>query len=336
MNGPSKTARAFVYRAGVRIAGTVVACDAAAGSDLVFLSHAAVLGARRRRALPRLGGGRRQVLTTDLTLALLGPFGDRLRAQALVAPYGRPFALGDLRLELYPSGHLPGAASLLCERDGRRVTYAGPIGEQAELRTADALCLDARFAARDVAFPTRTAAEEALRGLAHERSAGGAPVFFVDPPALAPQVARALAATGVRLRAARAILEAIAAFRRAEPSLPALVVQRYAGRLADDEVLLWPGEARPPALTGAAQARSLIIVTPRAVGTAAGAPAARVLAFPVGGDLPTLVRYVEASGAGEVALCGAPDEALADALRTRGRSVYRLGPPRQIDLFGAG
>src|SRR5665213_3668564 len=56
MDAP-KSSRAFVYRAGVRIAGTVVACDASAGSDLVFLSHAAVLGARGRRALPRLGAG---------------------------------------------------------------------------------------------------------------------------------------------------------------------------------------------------------------------------------------------------------------------------------------
>ena len=58
--------------------------------------------------------------------------------------------------------------------------------------------------------------------------------------------------------------------------------------------------------------------------------------FPFGGDLVTLVQYVEATGASEVALWGAPDDALAEALRGRGRTVYRLGPPRQIDLFGAG
>src|SRR4051812_5266091 len=114
--------RAFIYRGGglhraggVRIAGTVIACDAAAATELVFLSHAPTLGAQARRALPRIGGARRQVLATEVTLALLGSAGARLEAHALPASYGRPFGLGDLRLEMFPSGFMPGAASLLCE-----------------------------------------------------------------------------------------------------------------------------------------------------------------------------------------------------------------------------
>src|SRR6476620_3752326 len=136
---------AFVYRGGVRIAGTVVACDAGAGGELVFLSHAPTLGARGRRALPHVGSGRRQLLATSETLALLGAAGDRLRARALVAVPGRPFSLGDLRLEVFPSGFMPGAASLLCEGRGRRVVYAGPLGPEpdVEVRAADAVWLGA-------------------------------------------------------------------------------------------------------------------------------------------------------------------------------------------------
>src|SRR6516225_1865486 len=80
-----RAGRSFVYRGGVRLAGTVVACDAATGSALVFLSHAPALGARGRRALPHLGSGSRQILATDVTLALLGPAGERMRRHALVA-----------------------------------------------------------------------------------------------------------------------------------------------------------------------------------------------------------------------------------------------------------
>ena len=73
MDGRKTRARAFVHRGGgVRIAGTVVACDAAAGTELVFLSHAPAFGVHARRALPRVGGGRRQLLATEVTLALLG------------------------------------------------------------------------------------------------------------------------------------------------------------------------------------------------------------------------------------------------------------------------
>jgi putative mRNA 3-end processing factor len=345
-----KKQNAFLYRAGVRLAGTVVACDAAAGGDLVFLSHASVLGARGRRALPHVGGSRRQILATEATLALLGPFGERLRAQTLVVPFGRPFALGDLRLELFPSGFMPGAASLLCERDGRRIVYAGPVGQvdqvdhvgqpgdgRAELRAADALCIDARFASREIAFPGRADAEEALCRIAGDRSSGSAPLFLIEPPALAPVIARVLGAAGVPLRAHRTILDAVAAFRQVDSRSSYPQVQRFAGRLAENEALLWPADARPPRQGGQAQARPSVLVSPRA-GSAAVRErwsAAHRLTFPHGGDFAQLARYVEATGASEVALVGAPDDELAEVLRGRGLSAYRIGPPRQIDLFQA-
>jgi len=54
------------------------------------------------------------------------------------------------------AGYLPGAASLLCEAGGRRLLYAGTICRErafanlgaAEVRSADAVCLDATFGIR--------------------------------------------------------------------------------------------------------------------------------------------------------------------------------------------
>ena len=340
MASPQKNQNAFLYRAGVRLAGTVVACDAAAGGDLVFLSHAAVLGARGRRALPHVGGSRRQILATEATLALLGPFGERLRAQTLVVPFGRPFALGDLRLEIFPSGFMPGAASLLCEHDGRRIVYSGPVGaagDGAELRAADALCIDARFAAREILFPERAVAEESLRRIACDGSAGGAPLFLIEPPALAPVIARILGAAGVPLRAHRTILDAVAAFRQVDPRSSYPPVQRFAGRLAENEALLWPADARLPSQGGQVRARPRVFVSPRAESAAerVQGSAAHRLTFPYGADFGQLASYVAATGASEVALVGAPDEELAELLRGRGLSAYRIGPPSQIDLFRA-
>jgi hypothetical protein len=336
MDALKKNARAFVYRAGVRIAGTVVACDASAGSDLVFLSHAAVLGARGRRALPRVGGGRRQILSTDTTLALLGPVGERLRTQALIPTYGRPFALGDIRLEIFPSGYMPGAASLLCERSGRRIVYSGPIGEGSDLRAAGALCLDARLAERGLVFPERAAAEANLRQVVRETLAGGgAPVLLVEPATLALSAGLALGSDGIPLRAHRTIMDAAATYKRA--NLPAPALQRFAGRLAPEEVLLWPAAAPALPHLGGSRAPSFVLVSPHADRPEAGArlAAPRGLTFPLGLDFAGLLRYVEATGASEVALVGAPDDDLAEVLRARGIDAYRLGPPRQIDLFAA-
>ena len=331
-------ARSFVHRGGgVRIAGTVIACDAALGAELVFLSHAPAFGVHARRALPRLGGVRRQLLATDVTLSLLGPAGERLKAHALPAGYGRPFSLGDLRLEMFPSGFIPGAASLLCERAGRRIVYAGAIGAAgADVRAADALCIDATFAGNaDVPpFPSRAdALGEVGRAVRAVLAGGGTPVVLVDPVAIAVDVAAALAADRIGLCAHRAIVQAAAAHRQA--GLPAPALQRFATRLGPGDALLWPATLRAPARRAGARPFGTVLVSADAGAARVGATADAHVVFPTGADRQPLLRYIEATGAGEVALVNAPGDELAATLRARGVDAYTLGPPRQIELFAA-
>ncbi len=254
--------RAFVYRGGVRVAGTVLACDASTGGDLVFLSHAPSPGARDRRTSRALGGGRRQILATEQTLALLGPAGERLRPHALAAAYGRPFHLGKLRLEIFSSGFMPGSASLLCESDGRRIVYAGPIAPGArEVRAADALCVDASYARADVQLPARAAALASVGAAVRDAfAAGDSPVLLVDPVATALDVAAALAADRVGLAAHRDVMLAAATYRDAGLTVPPL--QRFAaGRVAPGEALLWPARNPPPARRAGARPHRLISVS---------------------------------------------------------------------------
>src|SRR4051812_47569583 len=120
--------RAFSHRGGVRISGTHLTCDAAGSAeDLVFLSHAQAVGALGPGRAPVRRAGRQELLATDQTLALLGSAGATLRKHALPTPLGRPFVLGGFRVELFGSGHLPGAASLLCEVGTRKLLYAGTV-----------------------------------------------------------------------------------------------------------------------------------------------------------------------------------------------------------------
>ena len=337
MTSRGADARAFVYRGGVRIAGTVLACDASAGGELVFLSHAPALGARGRRALPHVGSGRRQLLATAETLALLGPAGDRLRTRALVAVYGRPFSLGDLRLEVFPSGLMPGAASLLCEGKGRRVVYAGLVGGgmDPEVRSADAVCLDARHAVEGARLPSRAEAQAAVgRAVREVLAAGGSPIVLADAPDISLAVGATLAADRIALRAHREVMLAAAACRRAGIPVPPLC--RFAGRLGPGEVLLWPARVRVPARRRGGRAPGLVFVGPEAEAAARGRPGDLLtVTFPVSADFAGLLRYVEAAGASEVALVNAPGPDLHRALRARGIDAYLLGPPRQVDLFAA-
>jgi putative mRNA 3-end processing factor len=334
-SGQSST-RAFGYRAGVRVQGTILACDASAGSDLIFLSHGEALDARAARALPRARHGRRQVLATETTLALLGAAGDRLRGSALVASLGRPFALGELRLELFASGHGPGAASLLCDRGASRVVYAGAIGpgDAPAVRTADAVCLDATFGAPRFAFPAPADARAQIARLVTGAIARGrAPLVLFDEGAAALAVGATLAEAGVPVRAARAAVQAAAAYTRAGLMTPPL--QRFDGRLKPGEALLWPRDARDAAQLGRLAAPFVILASGYAADLVeiARARADVGVALAERADFAGLIRYVEATGAREVALLGAPGDDLARALAARGIDAYPLGPPRQIAMF---
>jgi putative mRNA 3-end processing factor len=326
----------------VRLSGTNIACDAlGAAGELIFLSHAQALGALHRR-LPLRRGGRQELLVTEATLALLGSAGARLRKHALPAAFGRPFALGDARVELFPSGHLPGAASLLVETGGRRMVYAGTVrvgapafgAVAAEHRRADAICVDGTFGdPRFVLPPVAEALEQLRRFVTESLASGQAPVLLTAPLGTAMEAAAALAAAGFALRGHRAIVEAAAAHRQAGARPPAIA--RFAGKLTGNEVLLWPPEAREaPMLARLGRAR-VALVSGFACDPAALAAVRADVAVPLSNQSAhaELLAYIAASGAREVAVHRGNAEALAAVLRARGLEAYALGPPCQLELF---
>jgi hypothetical protein len=327
---------AFSYRAGIRILGTNITCDALGeASDLVFLSHANALPPRT----PAARAGRRQFLATEPTLRLLGEVGAKLRQRTLPAAFGRPFNLGPHRLELVASGHLPGAAALLCETDDARVFYLGafcpePLFEGCEpalMRRADAVCINAACGEPALQFPPRGQVVAEVRGFVQDCLQQGHRVAllasaFGGLPAVASELARA----GIAMRAHRRIAAVLARLRPTCAGLPS--VARYSERLDAGEVLLWPPELRTK-LDAVAGLR-LALVSGSAADAGAVAAMRVERAFPLT-NLPTFAEIaaaVEATGAREVALVHGAAEAAAARLRQRGLMAYVLGPPRQMFL----
>jgi putative mRNA 3-end processing factor len=340
---PSVPPRAFLHRAGVRIEGTHITCDAAGSAeDLVFLSHAQAVGALGPRRFPLRRAGRQQLLATDQTLALLGPAGQTLRKHALPASLGRPFVMGDLRVELVASGHLPGAASLLCELDERRFLYAGTVRLEAPglgaapcvVPRADAVCIDGTFGDPRFAFPPGDDALAAVRAFATEAlAAGRTPVVLAPVYGGAMDVADALARKGLGLRGHRSIITAAAAFRAA--GVPVPLIARFARKVGPNEVLLWPPEAREAPLLNTLPSPSFAFVSGFSLDPAIRAQMRADAAIPFSNQsgYPDLVAYLESTGAREVAVTRGFSESFAEDLRRRGYDAYPLGPPRQMELF---
>lgn len=133
---------------GIRISDSNLYLDAKKRTVLSFVSHAHSDHARRHD----------QVLATPATLSLM-----RLRQRkihALALPYHQYFDIGDLHLELLPSGHMLGSAQILIERNGTRLIYTGDFkpgknrtAEALEVRQANILIMESTFGAPQFIFP---------------------------------------------------------------------------------------------------------------------------------------------------------------------------------------
>jgi hypothetical protein len=334
--------RAFVYRAGIALADTQITCDATGfPSDLVFLSHARALPPRGPAALVGTRAGRRQIVTTEQTLRLLGDAGEKLRARTLPAAFGRPFNLGTHRIEVVPTGLLPGAAALLCESEGRRLFYLGAFCPEqlvpglagGEVRHADAICIDATFGDARLVFPPRQAAITNVRAFVQAAFRDGqTPVLLASAFGALPAVALDLAGAGIALRAHPRIVEVLARLRVSCDVLPAPA--RFAGRVASREVLFWPPESRDASALAALEHLRLAWVS----GSAADPEALARMRVQQGFALTNMpsaaeiLAIVQATGAREVALFGEGAEPLAALMRTKKLDAYALGPPRQMLL----
>ena len=340
---PATPPRAFSHRAGVRMTGTHITCDAAGSAeDLVFLSHAQAVGALGPRRFPLRRAGRQELLATDQTLLLLGPAGQTLRKHALPAPFGRPFVLGGLRVELASSGHLPGAASLMCEVEGRSLLYAGTVrlgtpafgADPCVPRPADAVCIDGTFGDPGFVFPPREEALAAVLSFVTEAlAAGRTPVVLAPVYGAAMDVAALLAGAGIGLRGHRAMVTAAAAFRAAGVKAP--LIARFARKVGRNEVLLWPPEAREAKLLGVLPSPTFAFVSGFSLDPEIRArmKADTGIALSNQSGHADLLAYLERSGAREVAVTRGFSQSFAEELRGRGLDSYALGPPHQMDLF---
>jgi hypothetical protein len=346
----SSSPHAFVYRAGIGLAGTQITCDAAGfPSDLIFLSHAQVLGQRGPAQLAGAKAKGRRLMTTETTLRLLGA--DRsLRSRTLPAAFGQPFNLGGQRIEIVPSGYWPGAAALLCETSHRRVYYLGACAPEvivpglgpAEPRRADAVCLDARAGDPRLVLPSRRQTLADIRAFARRAlDEGRTPVLLISAASVLPSVASDLRREGLILRAHPRLGRALAELHDVCAAIP--VVAPAGRRLRMGEVWLWPAD-RPgsgpkwAALRPGHATRVALVMDPALEALKGEIPARasldEIFTLTLLPGHQEILSLLEDCGAQEVALLHASsDELLAD-LRGRGFAAYSLGPPRQMTLGG--
>jgi Cft2 family RNA processing exonuclease len=136
------------YDNGIAIEGLDFLLDPGRTADFAFVSHAHFDHARKH--------GR--ILTTAETALLY-----RQRFPSVptrVLPFGRRVKFGDATVELFPSGHMLGAAQILVEVDGTRIIYTGDFKvypnltcPPLETRRCDVLIMESTYGDPSYSFP---------------------------------------------------------------------------------------------------------------------------------------------------------------------------------------
>ncbi len=318
------------YWRGIHLQDSVLWMDAPRKVDLTFLSHA------------HLGtpAGHGKVLATDATFRLgAGLAGG---TKALVSPFNRRFALGELDLELRPAGHVLGSAQLLVSRAGQRLVYTGHFRlesgrttERAEAHPCDVLVLNTGATPVGLKLPPRKQQEEALiEWVQSVIQAGDRPVLQTAPLGLAQELAALLGDHGLRMRVHRSIYQHCKTYHALGVRLPG--VRSFRGTPSRGEVTIFPHRTRrSKAIEHLDRARVAVVGARTAAPSSPAGQRKERFALSTSADHPAIVDYARASGAQRIHVVGLHAVDMAADLRGRGLAAWPLRPPEQLALFGS-
>ncbi len=322
-------AKYVTWRDGIHLTGTSIWCDAIRARDICFLSTASAMR----------GVKHAQLIASQDTLTLLGE-SPRQTSSRLAVPFGQPFTLGTHRIELFSSGHAPGACSLLVNVAERRLLYAGAINPRGSLlggaldqRTTDVLVISARYGQSHFAFPDPTELLGPLANRCAEICAdGGVATLLVEDVGKALDLAAMMSDVELPIHIYRPFYDA--AQRVDLASLRSLTRANPASKRP--RILLWPIHLRGKLRTDMPSASRILLVSGHALVpetlVATGADEGFVLSSHA--DHLGLVRYIKNSGAKYVYLTHSADRGRDLAQALPNLHLEAIGPPEQLSLFG--
>lgn len=313
---------------GIRVAGTPLWIDATSPRELCVISHAHAdhVGTHSR------------TLATKTTLELLGTAG---KPGSMPCQYQHPVDLGKLRIELLPSGHLPGAAQVLVEHDGLRILYTGDVYDGVQrfsrplvMTTCDVLLLEATYGSPRHRFPPREEAADMLREVVTEAlDDGGVPLVLVEGSlGRAQEIIAELAPLGRPIVVSKSIARWSTRYRELGYEVPTW--RPYGGRPDRGSILIYPMRSR--GLTGLSKLQGLYRiacsgqVSESSVAARLGVDV--VVPFVEHADFDGLIRLAEACRPKKILTVFGHPQRLADALCDHGYDAEPLAEASQLAL----
>jgi Cft2 family RNA processing exonuclease len=146
------------YLGGIKIKGSNFWLDAKRRVDFSFVSHAHVDHILRHK----------KILATPETAKLCQHrLGEKSGLKIL--EYNVPQKIENLKITLFPAGHILGSSQILVEKDGQKLVYTGDFKlrkgcttPKAEIKKCDILIMESTFGLPQYIFPSREEIEEKI------------------------------------------------------------------------------------------------------------------------------------------------------------------------------
>jgi len=192
------------YNNGIHLKGTGLWFDSKKKAGLSFISNANI----DKFTPPE------KIIATPETLKFLDK--KIKKSVVLACPYYRPFALGNLQVELVPSGHMLGSSQMIVDKGGKTLVYTGdinlqklPTAEPAYTKHCDVLVMKCTYGLPNYIFPPFDESIEALVNFINETiSSESTPVIMVEPLGKAQDIIKVLGENGFRLSLHESIYKA--------------------------------------------------------------------------------------------------------------------------------
>lgn len=316
---------------GIQIRDSILWLDARFTRDLSFLSSACCLSGRTEA----------RVITTEETVKLLAI--NNIKLNALICPYNQTVALGQLKMELLPSGTGLGSASLWVEQRHGSLLYAPQLQPQKtgitrvmQLKQADTLVLGARSPFPAHHHASRKKEKERLLQAVQERLAQGEyPVILCEPYAIAQEICKYLAEHGIEPAVHKSIYRINQIYAMYGSDLGSFHLLHK--RLRDKKVLILPGSN----LTRAVDRRPLPDGPIFCIEESPQLPSSPDLRRPVAerffmssyGDARELKSIIQTVNPREVLVSGPYAKQYAEELSSSKLSVEAIFPSHLPNLF---
>ncbi len=281
-----------------------------------------------------------KIIATPGTIKLIG--GKIKKSVVLACPYFRPFALGNMQVELVPSGHMLGSSQMIVDKGDKTLVYTGdmnlkklPTQKPAYTKHCDVLVMKCTYGLPEYIFPSFDESIVPLIKFINETlSFNSTPVILVEPVGKAQDIIKALGERGFKLSLYESIYKATKIYEEFGVEFKDYELFKPA-RIEDTVVIIPPEKMESGKIKNIKRKRVAIIIEEEeeSADICAAFKAEVAFTFSNRAGYNELLQYIEYVSPEKVYLIDRHAGEFAKTLQERGYQTVPLEKPTQLNLL---